>query len=253
MISYRKRPWLGWTLISCRADWLVSCACISTMHSPESVNIVLSNFIRAFVRYAKDFPLQWTCHLWATVYVFINSISTMSLWVSYQQPRRVLSASLTIPGCILHNALSSCFEHLPFHSLRPCCRRRCSPQARCSHYIKPTKCALHDADNRFLLINWRPFQYRFACLRDGFDDNDRYPYWYIEPSANIGAYAAKHSQWSVHLTATWYQERILTDSGTLDVNALPIQPTITPSIGITGVVLMITGMAYNIVGIKNQW
>ncbi|EEA29006.1 hypothetical protein TMatcc_002634 [Talaromyces marneffei ATCC 18224] len=42
-------------------------------------------------------------------------------------------------------------------------------------------------------------------------------------------------------------------NGTLDVNALPIQPTITPSIGITGVVLMITGLAYNIVGIKNQW
>ncbi|KUL86283.1 hypothetical protein ZTR_08563 [Talaromyces verruculosus] len=44
-----------------------------------------------------------------------------------------------------------------------------------------------------------------------------------------------------------------TVNGTLDGNALPIQPTITPSIGITGVVLMITGMAYNIVGIKNQW
>lgn len=45
----------------------------------------------------------------------------------------------------------------------------------------------------------------------------------------------------------------LTNLGTLDVDALPIQPTITPSIGVTGVVLMITGMAYNIVGIKNQW
>ncbi|RAO70780.1 uncharacterized protein BHQ10_006792 [Talaromyces amestolkiae] len=44
-----------------------------------------------------------------------------------------------------------------------------------------------------------------------------------------------------------------TVNGTLDVNALPIQPTITPSIGITGVVLMITGLAYNIIGIKNQW
>ncbi|QDS69902.1 hypothetical protein FKW77_000979 [Venturia effusa] len=34
---------------------------------------------------------------------------------------------------------------------------------------------------------------------------------------------------------------------------LPLQPKITPAIGFAGAVLMITGLAYTLVGIKNQW
>ncbi|KAF1832797.1 hypothetical protein BDW02DRAFT_410562 [Decorospora gaudefroyi] len=34
---------------------------------------------------------------------------------------------------------------------------------------------------------------------------------------------------------------------------LPINPTLTPAMGISGVILLITGLAYAIIGIKNQW
>ena len=36
-------------------------------------------------------------------------------------------------------------------------------------------------------------------------------------------------------------------------NELPIQPIITPAIGIAGVILMCTGVAYTIIGIKHKW
>ena len=152
------------------------------MYSPESVNITLSNFFRAFVCYAESLPLticdrfneRAICGQRSTLHIFYledelePSINDLD---AYYPPL------FTVPSCVAHNALSSCFQDLSFHSLRPCRRCRCSPQARCSHNIKPTKCAVHDADNRFLLINRRPFQYRFAkSLRDGFDDNDGYPY-----------------------------------------------------------------------------
>jgi hypothetical protein len=34
---------------------------------------------------------------------------------------------------------------------------------------------------------------------------------------------------------------------------LPIHPKLTPAMGITGVLLLLTGLGYAIVGIKNKW
>ena len=34
---------------------------------------------------------------------------------------------------------------------------------------------------------------------------------------------------------------------------LPIQPTLTPAMGVVGVVLIVTGVAYTIIGIKHEW
>lgn len=39
----------------------------------------------------------------------------------------------------------------------------------------------------------------------------------------------------------------------LDANQLPIQPEITPALGVAGVILIVLGLAYTFVGIKNQW
>ena len=36
-------------------------------------------------------------------------------------------------------------------------------------------------------------------------------------------------------------------------NELPLTPVITPAIGITGVILLVTGLAYAIIGIKHKW
>jgi hypothetical protein len=44
---------------------------------------------------------------------------------------------------------------------------------------------------------------------------------------------------------------IVTDAS--DTSVLPIVPKITPALGVAGVVLIILGMAYNLIGIKNQW
>ncbi|KAK4079975.1 hypothetical protein Trihar35433_1080 [Trichoderma harzianum] len=40
---------------------------------------------------------------------------------------------------------------------------------------------------------------------------------------------------------------------TIPAGHLPIQPTITPGWGVAGVILMLTGLAYTLVGIKNRW
>ena len=36
-------------------------------------------------------------------------------------------------------------------------------------------------------------------------------------------------------------------------NQLPLQPTLTPAMGVTGVILLISGLAFAIIGIKNKW
>ncbi|KAM6488107.1 hypothetical protein HDV62DRAFT_376721 [Trichoderma sp. SZMC 28011] len=40
---------------------------------------------------------------------------------------------------------------------------------------------------------------------------------------------------------------------TIPASHLPIQPTITPGWGVAGVILMLTGLVYTLVGIKNRW
>lgn len=45
----------------------------------------------------------------------------------------------------------------------------------------------------------------------------------------------------------------LTVADAADANALPIQPEITPALGVAGVVLILFGMCYSLIGIKNQW
>ncbi|KAI9826652.1 MAG: hypothetical protein M1832_006248 [Thelocarpon impressellum] len=40
---------------------------------------------------------------------------------------------------------------------------------------------------------------------------------------------------------------------TVNPNTLPLKPVITPAFAIAGVLLLLTGAAYNVVGIKNQW
>ncbi|KAJ4860422.1 hypothetical protein T069G_05410 [Trichoderma breve] len=40
---------------------------------------------------------------------------------------------------------------------------------------------------------------------------------------------------------------------TIPAGHLPIQPTITPGWGVAGVILMLTGLVYTLVGIKNRW
>ncbi|KAH8702395.1 hypothetical protein BGW36DRAFT_116193 [Talaromyces proteolyticus] len=44
-----------------------------------------------------------------------------------------------------------------------------------------------------------------------------------------------------------------TSSSISNGNEMPIHPIITPAIAIAGVVLILTGMAYNLIGIKNLW
>ncbi|KAL1967691.1 hypothetical protein VTN77DRAFT_2948 [Rasamsonia byssochlamydoides] len=44
-----------------------------------------------------------------------------------------------------------------------------------------------------------------------------------------------------------------TNATQVNANALPIEPEITPALGVAGVVLIILGMCYNLIGIKNQW
>lgn len=36
-------------------------------------------------------------------------------------------------------------------------------------------------------------------------------------------------------------------------NPLPIQPKVTPAMGVTGALLLITGLVYAVIGIKNKW
>ncbi|KAF1940929.1 hypothetical protein EJ02DRAFT_405545 [Clathrospora elynae] len=55
-------------------------------------------------------------------------------------------------------------------------------------------------------------------------------------------------------TATSADKPTLTNSAAGDsINLLPIQPKLTPAMGISGVLLLLTGLVYAIVGIKNKW
>ena len=49
------------------------------------------------------------------------------------------------------------------------------------------------------------------------------------------------------------RDKVLTIISTLTPNDLPIQPTITPGFAVAGVILMLTGAAYTLVGIKNKF
>jgi hypothetical protein len=37
------------------------------------------------------------------------------------------------------------------------------------------------------------------------------------------------------------------------VNPLPIQPKVTPAMGLAGALLLCTGLVYAVIGIKNKW
>ncbi|KKA25188.1 hypothetical protein T310_0779 [Rasamsonia emersonii CBS 393.64] len=45
----------------------------------------------------------------------------------------------------------------------------------------------------------------------------------------------------------------LTVADAADADALPIQPKITPALGVAGVILIVLGLCYSLIGIKNQW
>lgn len=36
-------------------------------------------------------------------------------------------------------------------------------------------------------------------------------------------------------------------------NLLPFQPSLTPAMGISGVLLLLSGLAFAVIGIKNKW
>ena len=36
-------------------------------------------------------------------------------------------------------------------------------------------------------------------------------------------------------------------------NPLPFQPSLTPAMGISGVILLLSGLAFAVIGIKNKW
>ncbi|KAF2715154.1 hypothetical protein K504DRAFT_20081 [Pleomassaria siparia CBS 279.74] len=64
------------------------------------------------------------------------------------------------------------------------------------------------------------------------------------------------------ITSTVSQAQVTTPSNrplstsskhAVSTNPLPIQPTITPAIGIFGAVALISGIAYTLIGIRNKW
>ncbi|CRG87205.1 Myb-like protein X [Talaromyces islandicus] len=79
------------------------------------------------------------------------------------------------------------------------------------------------------------------------------------PTATTGLAAASTSMIDIHTdivsgaAPTSLSSSLNSTSDTFNGIGLPLRPTITPAIAIAGVVLIITGIAYNLIGIKNLW
>lgn len=41
--------------------------------------------------------------------------------------------------------------------------------------------------------------------------------------------------------------------GTAPVNPLPLQPKLSPALGLSGALLLLSGLVYTFIGIKNKW
>lgn len=50
-----------------------------------------------------------------------------------------------------------------------------------------------------------------------------------------------------------FRSSMLTLAATDPNNSLPIQPKVTPAMGLAGALLLITGLVYAVIGIKNKW
>ncbi|OTA08537.1 hypothetical protein A9Z42_0002440 [Trichoderma parareesei] len=61
------------------------------------------------------------------------------------------------------------------------------------------------------------------------------------------------SQPAPTVTATGSPENSTSFDSTIPAGHLPIQPVITPGWGVAGVILILTGLVYTLVGIKNRW
>lgn len=76
------------------------------------------------------------------------------------------------------------------------------------------------------------------------------------PSAAVPSdAAAASSTGELSCTSNWRSGRLILKipAAVYSGHGLPLTPKVTPAIGITGAVLIITGVIYTLIGIKNHW